>query len=85
MSLGYFTPGDLDSRFRYQTSHKKLIVNVGSVGQPRDKDPRACYVEVRGPELLWHRVEYDVDQTIAKIKANERIPDKLGDRLRLGI
>ena len=33
--------------------NEKIIVNVGSVGQPRDKDPRACYVEVIDDMLFF--------------------------------
>lgn len=38
----------------------KYIINVGSVGQPRDGDPRACYTTLEGSLLRFHRVPYDV-------------------------
>lgn len=79
--LSPFLPGD---RVRLDTD-KKMIINVGSVGQPRDGDPRACYVlfdtESQTAELF--RVEYDVDQAAEKIlKAG--LPPMLADRLRRG-
>ena len=40
------------------------IVNPGSVGQPRDGDPRAAYAVVEDGNLVFHRVEYDVDETV---------------------
>jgi len=48
-------------------SKGKFIVNDGSVGQPRDNDPRACYVEFVDGTVLYHRVEYDVAKTMKKI------------------
>lgn len=62
----------------------KAIVNVGSVGQPRDKDPRSCYVIFNGDNVVYRRVAYDVDTTIKKIHANPMLDDWLGDRLREG-
>ncbi len=61
---------------------KRMIINVGSVGQPRDRDWRACYVIVDGPELTYRRVEYDVDTTIKKIYEIDSLNNFLGDRLR---
>ncbi len=64
---------------------EKAIINVGSVGQPRDKDQRACYVEVAKNKIYFRRVAYDVEATVAKIKANERLADSLGIRLKNGV
>ena len=48
------------------------FINTGSVGRPDDGDPRACYAVLRfqGEEMLvqHHRVEYDVDRTVAAIR-----------------
>ena len=63
---------------------KYPLVNVGSVGQPRDGDWRACYVLVDGWDITFRRVEYDVDATVAKIYAIPELPNFLGDRLREG-
>ena len=48
-------------------------VNVGSVGQPRDGDSRACYLEIDKNELHWRRIDYDVQQVADKIAANNRL------------
>ncbi len=61
---------------------RKAIVNVGSVGQPRDRDPRACFVTVDGPEICFHRIEYDVEATAAKIETAGALDPRLADRLR---
>jgi protein phosphatase len=44
-----------------------LILNPGSVGQPRDRDPRASFALI-GEEIKLGRIEYDVESTVRKIK-----------------
>jgi predicted phosphodiesterase len=63
---------------------RKTLCNVGSVGQPRDGDPRACYVLLDGDTIRYRRVEYDFETTIRKIHAVPELDRLLGDRLRLG-
>lgn len=64
---------------------RRTISNVGSVGQPRDEDPRASFgvfdTDTRILEI--RRVEYDVETTVARIRA-AGLPPILADRLRLG-
>ena len=51
-----------------QVSHRfggKLFCNPGSVGQPRDGDPRAAYAIWHDRKLSLHRVAYDIERTIA--------------------
>jgi len=63
----------------------RFLVNAGSVGQPRDGDPRACYViydaDARTVEFV--RLEYDVDAAAAKIR-EAGLPEMLADRLYQG-
>ncbi len=59
------------------------IVNVGSVGQPRDGDPRASFAVVRGGRAEIHRVPYDFRRTQAKILAAGLHP-ALAERLARG-
>ncbi|MBK8976519.1 MAG: metallophosphoesterase family protein [Planctomycetes bacterium] len=59
------------------------IVNVGSVGQPRDCDPRACFVVVDDMTVEFHRVSYDFRATQRKILAAGLHP-RLAERLALG-
>ena len=63
----------------------KYFVNTGSVGQPRDGDPRAAYViyDATARNIVLRRVEYDIDQTQAKIMA-AGLPEKLAKRLKEG-
>ena len=45
----------------------KLMVNVGSVGQPRDGIPKASYAVIEGGEVRLERVEYDIERAVARI------------------
>lgn len=64
----------------------RYVVNAGSVGQPRDRDPRACYViwDMEVDTLEFRRVEYDVEGAAQKIY-DAGLPQVLGDRLFAGI
>lgn len=67
-----------------ELGEQKVLVNVGSVGQPRDNDWRSSYVTLNGSTLQFHRVEYDVETTIKKIYQIPDLDNFLGDRLRDG-
>ena len=60
------------------------MVNVGSVGQPRNNDSRSSYVTLDSDRIEFHRVSYDLDKTIEKIYAIPELDNFLGDRLREG-
>jgi hypothetical protein len=62
----------------------KVILCPGGVDQPRDHDPRACYAIMAGPRVTWHRVTYDIEQAIARVKAAQGIDMYMGERLRVG-
>jgi predicted phosphodiesterase len=64
---------------------KRLLVNPGSVGQPRDGDPRASFViwDQERVRIEFYRVEYDVQQTQEKMRAAD-LPAYLIDRLAHG-
>jgi len=68
----------------YVPDARKTIVNVGSVGQPRDGDPRACYVLFDGSQIRFVRLEYDFRETMAKIRRVGALPDFLAERLARG-
>lgn len=63
----------------------KYLVNVGSVGQPRDGDPRACCLLCNQDTgtLSLHRVEYDISAVQAKMR-EAGLPEFLANRLTLG-
>jgi diadenosine tetraphosphatase ApaH/serine/threonine PP2A family protein phosphatase len=64
---------------------RRYIVNVGSVGQPRDRDPRAAYAvwDVEAGWLEIQRVAYDVGTARRKI-VEAGLPRFLADRLASG-
>jgi len=65
---------------------KKYIINLGSVGQPRDGDPRACYLlfDPYKRTIEWRRVEYDIESVIKKSDAMCGKGNWCGARLRSG-
>lgn len=77
----FYPPQELtDGRYRFDSS-EKCIVNPGSVGQPRDRDPRASYAIVHDEFVEFVRLEYDVEAVVNKVRAIPEINDFLGMRL----
>lgn len=64
---------------------EKQLINVGSVGQPRDGDNRACYLLYRPDDgdVWWRRVTYDIAASQHAIM-DAGLPIKFADRLRFG-
>ncbi len=62
---------------------QRYIINVGSVGQPRDKDPRSCYVLLEPDSFRFLRVPYDIEATMKKIVQSE-LDNSLAERLQVG-
>ena len=81
-SLQFYSPEEIDHV--YSLDGRKTMVNVGSVGQPRDGDWRGCYVLIEENTLRFRRVEYDIDSTVKKIYDTPELENFLGDRLRDG-
>jgi len=69
----------------FQRKGGKMIVNVGSVGQPRDHDWHACYFSVENGVFRFHRVEYPVSVTQEKIRAIKDLDNRLAERLGEGV
>jgi predicted phosphodiesterase len=78
----FYSPGEISNT--YTLGEQKLMINVGSVGQPRDSDPRSSYVVLEDGEVSFRRVEYDPNCTRQKILAIAELDDFLGDRLLEG-
>jgi putative phosphoesterase len=66
----------------------KILINPGSVGQPRDKNPKASYMilEIEGARINveHHRVDYNIDIVMSKI-IEDGLPISLAHRLKKGI
>jgi len=63
----------------------RWLINPGSVGQPRDRDPRAAWLELDTEAWVarWRRVAYDIDRAVEAIAAAD-LPEQLGRRLYSG-
>lgn len=83
--LEFVSPKQLgESRSYPFEPSEKIIVNVGSIGQPRDHDPRLSYAILHDDRVEFVRLEYDIAATAEKIKGIEDLHDWLGDRLYEG-
>lgn len=78
----FLSPDRIGGSYTHQGG--KALINVGSVGQPRDGDPRASYAVFDGRTVKFHRVEYDVRATMDKIYNTPGLPNYLADRLIVG-
>jgi diadenosine tetraphosphatase ApaH/serine/threonine PP2A family protein phosphatase len=66
--------------------HERYFINPGSVGQPRDQDPRAAYIvyDTDAGTIRFNRIEYDINQTQLQMR-NVDLPMALVRRLELGM
>ncbi|MGE5609541.1 MAG: metallophosphoesterase family protein [Bacillota bacterium] len=78
----FYSPDELDGRF--ELTDEKAIINVGSVGQPRDRDPRSSFVILTDRYVEFVRVPYDAETTVQKVLATPELDGFLGTRLRDG-
>ena len=78
------SPEDLSGSMYEIAEDDKVIINVGSLGQPRDRDPMAAYGIVDDGQVEFIRLEYDVEKTVEKILAVPELDDFLGHRLLEG-
>jgi len=78
-SFQFLSPDRLGGTYTHQGG--KALVNVGSVGQPRDGDRRASYALFNGEVVEFRRVEYDVEAAAKDILATRALPPVLAQRL----
>ncbi len=78
---GYMKHGD-----SIMLGDKRLIINAGSVGQPRDRDPRASYALYDSERMVieHYRVSYDINETQRKME-KAGLPHFLSARLSWGV
>jgi len=82
--LRFVRPVDTGAGYSTDDRRLRLMINVGSVGQPRDGDPRSCYVIFDEDRVEFRRVAYDIEKTVQAIEAEPELDDFLGYRLREG-
>jgi predicted phosphodiesterase len=70
----------------YALGGRRCLLNPGSVGQPRDRDPRAAWLLLDGEAEMahFHRSEYDIERTQREIR-EAGLPERLASRLSTGI
>ncbi|MAW59434.1 MAG: phosphoesterase [Planctomycetes bacterium] len=87
---GWFAEGDAFQRAEGHDAvlelepDRRYLINVGSVGQPRDSDKRLAYALFDGKSVRWRRLDYDVETASAKIAAIPELPETLSSRLLVG-
>ena len=84
VSDGTLLPSGDDTQL--ELTGDRWLLNPGSVGQPRDTDPRAAWLllDVEGRHASFHRVEYDVAKTQQEIR-DRGLPEALAARLEFGV
>ncbi len=81
----FYPPEEIGQDCTYKfNAEEKAIINVGSVGQPRDHDPRASYVIMHPDRVEFIRKDYDIDHTANLIRGIPTLTDWLADRLYEG-
>jgi predicted phosphodiesterase len=65
---------------------RRTLLNPGSVGQPRDGDPRAAtmLIDTTAMTVDWLRIEYPIEQ-VQKLMRAAKLPPRLAARLQLGL
>lgn len=79
-----FMPPEALAGYKYQLAGRQAIINVGSVGQPRDGNPKACYVTIEDGFANYHRIQYDAEEACRRILAVKELDPFLGQRLLAG-
>jgi len=96
VALFFVSPDGMEGESSVRGSHAEAgtkldlstgrwLVNPGSVGQPRDGDPRAAWLELDTNEwtATYHRLDYEIDRAAAAIN-DAHLPDQLARRLYVG-
>ena len=75
-----------DCNYQFKLDEQWVMINVGSVGQPRDGDPRAAWllIDVEAQRAAFRLVPYSIERTQAEIRGR-RLPEELAARLEHGV
>ncbi|MEM9166019.1 MAG: metallophosphoesterase family protein [Planctomycetota bacterium] len=80
----FYPPAELKDDTYELEEGEKAVINVGSVGQPRDGDPRASYAVLHPARVEFVRVAYDIETTAKRIFEIQALSNWLGERLYEG-
>jgi hypothetical protein len=75
----FYSPDELD--YKFEPDRREGDHNVGSVGQPRDRDPRSSFVVVNETAVEFIRLAVRRARTVKKVEEIEDLDDFLGSRL----
>ena len=81
----WIKPAALDAMTYVFPKDKKTLINIGAVGQPRDKNKDSCYVLFDGEKVRYRRVPYNVEKTVKKIEAIPQLEKRFAERLLKGL
>ena len=79
----FYPPDDLGGKYAWRAD-EKCVINPGSVGQPRDRDPRASYAIIDDQGCEFIRLDYDIQAVIDKVDKIAELHEFLGQRLLEG-
>lgn len=79
----WYSPQEFDGVWEFKNG-KRFICNIGSAGQPRDKDTRGSYVTCTEQEVFFHRIPYDFRKTQSKIRRIMQLDNRNANRLETG-
>lgn len=80
----WIKPAELENMTYVLPKDKQTLINIGAVGQPRDKNKDSCYVLFDGEKIRYRRVPYDVETTMKKIVAIPQLERRFAERLAKG-
>ena len=83
--LKWIKPAELQDMTYELSKDQKTLINIGAVGQPRDKIKDSCYVLFDGKRIRYRRVAYDVEKTMKKIEAIPQLEKRFAERLSKGL
>ena len=78
----FYSPEEMGNK--YTITAERAMINVGSVGQPRDRNPKASFAILQGDFIEFVRLAYDVETTVEKVKSIDALDNFLGMRLLEG-
>jgi predicted phosphodiesterase len=80
-------PHDFENMTATIDKDSKTLVNVGSVGQPRDNNPLGCYAifDDTASTVAFRRVAYDIKAAQARFRAVPQLDERLSKRLEVGM
>jgi diadenosine tetraphosphatase ApaH/serine/threonine PP2A family protein phosphatase len=79
----FIQPKECNHEFVFEKG-RKYFVNIGSVGQPRDGDTRACYAVYHGDKVTWRRIEYGYRAAMETRVYTPQQEPRAGERLAHG-